>query len=373
MRELLKLNNHLILEPQRLTSPTVKVRRLGYLAAIPSIVQDREIPTMMLKKRVLEWAKENRTSFKHYSFNLPVIRIRKRAFTGEIRTMGGAGRYVKTCEELGLIVKMKGFRISKVGTVISALSTHANPFELTLGQMFLVLRVLLEKDYDCLVTLCKILSKNEKEEIELFQKDIQRRLQKKVEVATRKNRLYLVDTLKKRIGFIRHWRNPHRYYHENIKAPRFEWMLDLKFSKYWNQRTDIFELRHNTSDFFREEMISYEWLEDKFPSIFAGFYFDRFKTRVKYWTNLSREEKLKFLTSLISKSMETFETGSELGKISASEFFDYSIAFLIQNESVVTRLSEFERDLNSFISSGRLKYRYVRTVSMADKGYIARD
>ena len=369
-----KLNNSLVLGPQRLTSPTVKVRRIGYFVAIPSVVQDREMPVMMLKRSILEWARENHTLFKHYSFNLPVTR-RKRMPAGEITTVHAAGRYIKTAEELGLIVRMKGYKISKIGKAISALPTNRNPFELSIGHLFLFLKLLLERDYDCLNTLLRIrvLSPYEREdETRFFRKAIQKKLRKKVREATKLNQFYLVDRLKRRIELIANWRKPHRYYHENIKAPRLEWMLDLRFLKYWNQRVDNFEIRGGVEEFFMEEIISHRWLQDKFPYTFAGFYSDLFKQRMRYWSRLLQNERLQLLRSLMSESMKAFETGSDLGRISANEFFEYSLAFLIQEKSIVSSLSEFEQDLLNFIDSGSLNYRYVRTVSTADKGYITK-
>ena len=371
MRDFLKLNNHLILGPQRLTSPTVKVRRIGYLAALPSIVQDREISVMMLKKSLLEWARKNRTFFIHYSLNLPVTRLKKIP-AGEIKTPHAAGRYIKTGEELGLIVRMKGYRISKVGKVVSALPTNRNPFELSIGRLFLFLKLLLERDYDCLNTLLKIPPYNKKDETHFFREEIQKKLRKKVGEATKLNQFYLVDRLKWRIELINNWKSPHRYYHENIKAPRLEWMLDLRFSEYWNQRIDNFEIRGGVGEFFREEMISRKWLQDAFPYIFASFYSDLFKQRMKHWSSLHRNERLQLVRSLISEGMRVFETGSELGRISASEFFEFSLAFLIQEKSIVSSLSGFEKDLLDFIDSRSLNYRYVRTVSVADKGYITK-
>lgn len=366
------MNNDLILEPQRLTSPTVKVRRLGYLVAIPSIVNNREIPVRTLKKHLLDWAEENATFFRHYSMSLPVTRLRRWLLAGEITTIGAAGRYIKTCEELGLIVRMKGFKISKIGKAISALSIDGNPFELPIGQLFVVLKWLLEKDYDALSTLVKILLNREEDQVEFFQEEIERRLDEKVERATRMNRFYLVDKLKRRIELLRSWRSPHRYYHENIKAPRLEWMLDLKLLKYWNQRVDAFDLQDNVRKFFPSDNIGNRWLQDEFPYLFANFYSDSFKKRMVYWSNLPQNERLELLSSLMSRSMEIFETGPELRKISANQFFEYSLAFLIQNRSIVVPLSRLEKDLIDFIESGKLEYRYVQTVSVADRGYIAR-
>lgn len=362
-----------MLKPQRLTSPTVKVRRLGYLVSIPLITRDREVPVEMLKRKLLDWAKENHTFFAHYSMDLPVASAKKRLPTGEIKTPGASGRYIRTCEELGFIVKVRGFRTSKKGKTISSLAADRNPFQLSAGQIFLVLKSLLEKDYDSLSVLMKILGTANKERIDLFRQKIQDKLSRKIEKAIEMNKLYLVDLLKKRIEQIRNWGKPERYYFENIEAPRIEWMLDLKFITYWNQRKNSFDIEKNVERFFEKEIIDYEWLQNEFPSIFVDFYAGLLREKVKYWNDLNQEEKLDLLNSLLEKSMELFRTGTEIGKISASEFFEYSTASLIQYQSIVAiPASEFEQTLIDFIKTGRLHYRYVQTISPADRGYIVR-
>jgi hypothetical protein len=374
------LKNGLILEPQRLTSPTVKVRRLGYLTSIPLVVQDREVPVRMLNSIVCNWARKNRKFFEHYSLELPVTRTKKRLLTGEIRTAGAAGRYVRTCEELGLLVrvgehrrvKIGGFRVSKTGKAILALSTDGNPFKLTTGQSFLILKSLLEKDYDCLSVLVKVLRTREKSRMDSFRIEIQSKLHRKIEKATEMNRLYLVDALKKRVEILRNWKKPLRYYSENIEAPRLEWMVDLKLLKHWNQRTSTVDLRDDVEVFFEEDIIDHKWLYDEFPYIYVRSFSELFKDKVQHWVDLDRKEKLNLLDRLLAKSMAIFKTGVEIGKISADEFFEYSLGFLIQNESVVTSLGEFEKDLISFTRSGKLNYRYLQTISPVDRGYITK-
>jgi len=367
------LKEDFMLEPQRLTSPTVKVRRLGYLVSIPSIVLDREMPFEILKRNVLDWSKKNRTFFEHYSLELPVARVKRRLLTGEIRTLGAAGRYIKTCEELGFIVRVRGFRASKTGKTISALSVGGNPFQLSVGQIFLILKSLFGKDYDALSALISILSATEIERVNLFRQEVHAKLQRKIEKATELNKLYVVDSLKKRIEQMHNWRKPKRYYLENIEAPRIEWMIDLRFIKHWNQRKNSFNIEENVSKFFEKEIIDYEWLENVFPRIFADFYAKMLKDKIKYWSELSQSEKLSVLRSLLEKSMKLFEAGAEIGKISANEFFEYSSASLIQEQAIlVTPISEFEDDLINYTKTGKLNYRYVRTISPADRGYIVK-
>lgn len=369
-QEFAELSETPILEPQRLTSPTVKVRRMGYLLAIPSLIQDREFPIRILKRKVLDWAKENYRFFRYYSLELPVRRRQRRKLTGELKTLDASRRYINTCEELGIIVRMKGFRISKIGKVLSTLATGGNPFELSIGQLFVLSKLLLEKDYDCLSTLLRILSLNVKDELGFFQQEIQRKLLLKTEKAIEFNKLDLVDVLKKRMNHIKNWKSARRYYLENIKASRIEWMLDLRFLAFWNQRINRFEFQRNVDRFFTEDVITYKWLNDEFPYVFTDFYSSVFKKKITNWTSFPQKDRLEMLETLLAKSMKIFMTGSELGKISANEFFEYALAHLIQTKSIVASLSQFEEDLLDFMTSGKLEYRYTRTVSRADKGYI---
>jgi hypothetical protein len=160
---------------------------------------------------------------------------------------------------------------------------------------------------------------------------------------------------------------------ENIEAPRVEWMLDLKFMRHWNQRLSRFELDERVYSFFKRNIIDHSWLEDEFPHVFADFYEKLLKDRVKQWADLSLDDRLGILTYLLEQSMALFGAGAVLGEISANEFFEYSAAFLIQTRSIIIApISEFEEDLLDFTRAGKLQYRYVQTVSPADRGYIAK-
>ena len=368
----IKLNDSLILEPQRLTSPTVKVRRLGYIAIIPSLVSDREISPKTLEQNLVGWAKQNRSFLRLYSSKLPVANIKRSPLTGEITNPDAARRYLETCRELGFITRLRKVQISKIGRVISIIPERDNPFELSIGKLFIILKRLLEKDYDVLKTIHKILLRGEADEIDFFRRELQRILSKKIEMAAQMNDFYLIDKLKKSLKSIQSWESAERYYRENIKAPRLEWMLDLQFLAFWNKRSNTFRLMDNLDVFFEKEVMSYEWLQDIYPYIFSKFYSGVFKKKMEQWPNLSPKEKIGILENLLNNSMQMFKTVTDLDRISADEFFEYSLASLIQNNDIAAGLSDLEKDLTNFVASGELKFRYVKTVSKADRGYILR-
>ena len=134
------MHSDIILIPQRLTRPNTKVRRLGYFVAILSIIQDKEVPINILEKEILEWSNNNELALKQYSSSLPVCRRRKEKIVGEIRTLDAARRYINTCLELGLLAKIRGYIVSKMGRVLIALPFDGNPFKLSIGRTFIILK-----------------------------------------------------------------------------------------------------------------------------------------------------------------------------------------------------------------------------------------
>lgn len=367
------MKNDLLLDCQRLTSVTVKVRRLGYIVSIPLLVKEYPVPQRVLKKNIKDWAVDNRIPFRHYSLQLRIRR--KRKFVGEITTPGAAGRYLKVTEEMGLVTDSKNVQISKIGKVINALKFEGNPFNLSIGQRFLILRVLIEKDFDTLKTLHEIIDEHAhkaKDETELFREKIIRRLTLKLEKATEMNRLLLVDKLRKSIGSIKGWENGKRYYSENIRAPRLEWLMDLDLLTYWDLRSNTISPSESLSRFFEKNIISKEWLSDVYPYEF-GFFLSRYsKKKTQKWKETTKSVKFGLLKSLLDRSMSLFEPISHLGRISANQFFDYAQAILLQENGMMAAVSEIEQSLMDLVSSGEMQIQYIQTVSKADKGYILR-
>lgn len=366
------MTENFILNPQRLTSTTVKVRRLGYISAVPSIIKSREIAYTTLVQSLLKWSQQNRNFLRLYSSTLPIVSGKKSLLTGEITGEDSARRYIETCRELGFITKLRKVQVSKVGKVLSAIPGSENPFELSIGKLFVVLKRLLEKDYDTLKVIYKILLRKEANEMDFFREELEKALRRKMDKAAELNDFYMVDRLKRSIKIMENWKCPERYYFENIKAPRLEWMLDLQFLAFWNKRNNTFRLANNLGAFFEKDIISYEWLNDVFPYLFGEFYSNIFNKEMKHWSDFSRKERMEITERLLDDCMRIFRTVPDVERISADEFFEYSLSSLIQNNSIIAELSDFENDLSDFVGSGELKFRYVKTLSKADRGYILR-
>ena len=93
------------------------------------------------------------------------------------------------------------------------------------------------------------------------------------------------------------------------------------------------------------------------------------KKSITYWKEISKKEKDQWLETLIVDSFKLF-TSETLPRISENQLVEYGLSTLVQN-GMVCEMDEFESDLELFAQGKTDKYRYVRTISEADRGYIS--
>lgn len=344
----------------RLSSPTTKVRRLGYLIELTKILKRGPIPARLLPYKVVEQAKENRKYLESYSSRLPVQRRKNDPVVGEITTLDAAKRYINSVREMGLIVQIANeWENTKIGNVIGALPSTPNVFELSLEQIFLLLRILLTTDYAYIKAIFEIIKEGQKVEDEagIFQRKITAAFSAKFENIKRE---------------ILGWEKPHEYYMENIKAPRLEWLLDLKIVVRWNQKLEYVQFRPNFDVFFRGDILDNTWLNERYPSAFYTCFKDLFHKPVSDWSEIQPSRKEELLGFLLEQSLERFKPIKQINKISADQFFIFSSCRLVTEFGILSSYSELEEDLLESSASGKLPYRYVRMVSEADRGYIVK-
>jgi len=358
--------------PQRLTSPTVKVRRLGYIVALTKILKRKSIPNLILPDVICRWSHENVHSLSSYCSGLPVVRKLEQPIVGEITTNDSANRYVNTAREMGFVTRIvQEWQNTKMGNVLEALPGTSNPFVLSLEQTFLLLKQLLVKDYDYLKTISEITRERMKisGEVICFMHKTKSLLSAKY-----KNAMNMPSkkALKDAIREISGWRKPEEYYAENIKAPRLEWLVDLKLISKWHQRINYVGYREGAETIFQNEVLNPTQFENDYPRRFYSCYKGLFKKPVEEWNALSIDEKRDKLSVLLEKSVKTFKPLEALDKVSADQFFTFATCLLLTEDSTLSSLEEIERDLINFTRKGELPYRYVRMISDVDRGYIVR-
>jgi len=356
-------------ELQRITSATTKVRRLGYFVLFSKILKNAPLPSLLLQNRIIEEESRNRKFLEDACRELAVKRIGSEIVTGEISSKGhskGADafkRYLNTAIEFGFLQEVAGrLNNTKRGEVLSALSeNNANPFKLSLAQKYWFFRVILDKDYDYTRTalICSIQNGSD-EELKFFNM-LQKLWLRKLAIGSfRSPTTY--DDLKKAINT--KWTAPKRYYFENVKANRLEWFLDLTAIDFWNLKLNRVTVRDSLIALLDSE-------EDNFSSFFMSHMKPLLSVSITYWKELSRKERFAWLEKFLLQSFSLFTFSEALPKISVNQVIEYSLSILAES-GIVCEIGEFESELERFVEAKGDKYRYVRTVSEADRGYSSK-
>lgn len=354
------------LRSQRLITPTTKVRRLGYFTALCSAAKG-ERPFSIFSQEILKQKDELHLKLNEYCKSLPVRRRGNYVITGEITGEDSLNRYYSTALEMGLLEAIGNtVFLSKRGQILVALPKKGNSFDLTIPEIHFLYRIILQEDYDYQRSLLKIVlsGKHYQREDLIFRQTVRSTWLKKESMAASLDRLQELNILRKSLSEISRWKSPERYYHENIKATRLEWLLDLKLLNYWNMPKNRITIEPKIDLFFRNTEADYS---SNFYECFKG----HFKLQAVSWQTLSKEQKDVIMQSLLAESMNLFGSEDRLGKISANQFFEYSASKLI-GEAILVNIKNFERDLIDFLARGKASYRYVKIVSDVDAGYISR-
>jgi hypothetical protein len=355
-------------ELQRITSTTTKVRRLGYFVLFSKILNNTPLPSQSLQSRVIEEESQNRKYLEDACRELPIKRRGSESVTGEICSEGKTKgedafkRYLGTVIEFGLVHEIAGrLYNTKRGEVLSALSEKSiNPFRLSFAQKYWFLKLILEKDYDYSRTalLCSI--ERETNEEQKFFSMLQELWRHRLITGNFKSP-ETYDELRKAINT--KWTDQKRYYFENIKAPRLEWFSDLTVIDFWNINQNRVTVRDTVRLLLESE-------ETNFSSLFVSHMKPSLKGSVTYWKEIVKKERDEWLRRFVLQSFDLF-TSDVLPRISVNQIIEYSLSILAEF-GVVCESNEFEDALERFVEGKSEKYRYVKTISEADRGYISK-
>ena len=355
-------------ELQRITSATTKVRRLGYFVLFSRILKNTPLSPQSLQMQIVAEESKNRKYLEDACREIPVMRKNQEFVTGEICSQGRTkgkdafNRYLNTAAEFGFVHKMAGrLYNTKRGEVLSALSEEsANPFALSFAQKFWFFKVILEKDYDYSRTALFCSLENAPNEESRFLSMVQDLWRHKLAAGTfRSPETY--DAIKKAINT--KWDSPKKYYSENIKAPRLEWLADLSAIDFWNIRQNRLTVRDSLKQLFDSE-------EKNFSLLFVLHMKPMLQVSITHWKEIDRKEKNEWLERFVVKSFDLF-TSETLPRVSVNQVIEYSLSILAQS-GVVCESDELEGELGRFAEEKSEKYRYVETISEADRGYISK-
>jgi len=351
-------------EVQRITSANTKVRRLGYFVLFSKTVRESPTPKQLLQQRILneKIRVQNRKLLEEACKRLSVKRTTSEIVTGEICSEDAFQRYLETAIQLGLLLEFSGrLYNTKRGEILSALSNNDNPFRLSMSQSYLMLKALLERDYDYLRTTVLCSKRNGQDEYEGFLSMVKGLWQKKIDEASpRDSESY--DKLKQAIRT--EWKNPVRYYHESIKAPRLEWLLDLNVIEFWN-------IPRNRVTFHGNTDMLLDGKEEHYSYAFASYMKPLLKGPITYWKEIPSSRQDEIVEGLLIESFNLFRVSDAISKISASQFLEYCLSIL-SSSGVVCEIEDLDATLERVAKSKADNYRYVKIISEADRGYISR-
>ena len=356
--------------PQRLTASSVKVRRLGYIVALTRLLAYRNVPRHILIREFVRWSIKNEGELRDYSRILPVVRRKGVSVTGEVSTDNAAGRYIACIEQMGFITHAEQvFRNSKLGDVLAVLPTEENPFKLSIAQRHLMLKRLIVTDYDYLGALIGTLTIKRGEEWELFREKVNTLWKRKIDLALNEN-LDHVIRLRNAIATTQNWKkDPRRFYSENIKATRLEWLVDLRLLRRWNQKANSIILRNGSCKILQRGLIGPDWVRRSYTSEFARCYSNSMVQPIMNWLELSEQRRRETLSMLLAESMNLFRPFKTVNKISANQFLEYSSSKLLES-GIVASSYDLDIELVRLSEIRDWPYRYTKIISPVDRGFI---
>lgn len=317
---------------------------------------------MSLQNRLLDEnvIKINRGLLEQACKKLPVTRKSLRQLvTGEIGTADAFERYLNSAIDLGLIQEISGALYNtKRGEILLALSTSDNPFQFNLAQSYFLLKILIEKDYDYLSSVFYCSKNNGENEYQNFFDMTKKIWQEKILNIPISN-VEKYDSIRNAINTKR--KNPKRYYREDIRATRLEWLLDLKIIEYWNIKKNKVIFRKNFESLLDSKNFSNAFVLLMKPLV---------KGSLTYWKELPPQRKNKIVKGILEESFSLFKTSETFQKISANQMLEYGVSILSESGIVCTS-DELDNDVKNFTLSNSDRYRYVTILSDADRGYIS--
>jgi hypothetical protein len=303
-----------------------------------------------------------------YSEHLPVNRRQKSRVVGAISVKKAAQRYIDTAKEMGLVIVLgREWQTTKTGHLLATVPSNPNPFGLSMPQRFILFDVLARADYLYLSSLVRLILANDRaDDPDHFKKEVI----SQIEISSKKStNTDEIRGLRKIRESIDNWEDPDRYFREQIKAPRLEWLLDLGLLTRWNQRANYFTLRPGTANFFSKPNPDDKYFDENYASLF----YDCFKGDLppsKRWEDVSRARRSLLLKKQLEYAVDIFKSAS-IDKISASQFLKFAVCMLLVEEGIIASTLQVERALIDLTAQSS-KYRYVRMVSDIDIGYIVK-
>ena len=224
-------------------------------------------------------------------------------------------------------------------------------------------------DHDYLVSLLATVTTESKgDEWRRFQSDVMQIWKKKKRIAKSQSELV---ALRDAINTVSKWkRNPKRHYHEDIKATRIEWLLDLGLVRHWNQRKNSIDLKQCARALLAEDLLDSNWIQNDYTVGFSKCHDSAKDGPQLAWNQYTRNDQNTMMIEILKEALLRFRPLESLFKISANQFFDFADSVLLDRKRIFASYQELRSSLESLSESRITPFKYVKTVAPADSGYI---
>jgi len=325
-------------EINRLTTPNIKVRRLGYFVLLTKILNEyRALPEVSLIREFEGTSLNYMDFFRNYPY-----KSKGETSIKPTQKHDGSKRYIRTAEELGLVAKIANeYHITKLGDITATLPMENNPFMLSPSQQCFFLKLLLKKDRDTLIPIVE-------------------GIRRKIDLTNRLE--FFKKYITKKGGSLKWKKNPKKYYRDHIESPRLGWLRDLKILTYdgINKKFLVFF----SEEFFKRDPD----LRDRYYKEFCKA--KEFK-KVEEFDNLLPNEKKEILQRYLQECYELFKLPG-IWRLSAIQFFEYSTCVMLCRDNILATFSSLEKALTELFDYDLFPFKLRKVFTGEDIGFIVK-
>ena len=89
-----------------------------------------------------------------------------------------------------------------------------------------------------------------------------------------------------------------------------------------------------------------------------------------YWTEINSVKRNDLIVKILNDGFSLFKSKDTLSKVSANQMLDFGVSVL-SSYGIVCEINELDGSIEELVKSKTGKYRYVKIISEADRGYIS--
>lgn len=348
------------------------VRQLNVFSAIILLLNNKQLPKIILEKLLINWSK-----------NEEIVNLKYCDAKGKITKEGlktaALGYYLQISSLLGITTRFNDvYMNTKMSqTFLYFLSTKENSKDggLDLSEKIFYLHKLLTTDADGIILCLNQLANNGEKKQRLLQREFKEAMNSRLLAKMESTTSILKSKLSAKYRTINYiWKNPESYA-EHIIAPRYEWLssLDLIKIKRTNKDT-LYSLTQRGGLFYNLLPIievgelkdtNQIWLANNFFTIIDNIYCSGDNI---YYSELSIELQEKELGGSLEKALKAVKSSLSFKLPLLETYFFVCMDFLL-NKKIILNYSDIQLKLKDEFTFNSKGY-FLKLSGRLNEGYI---